>query len=93
VTKAEYAQYQQTVSEFMQSNGLRNLSRVSDTEEFFSWSPCDCCESPLGGSRIEADGWSEVENGPLEFTICTDCEYYAEYGRLDDRTMMEIEAA
>jgi hypothetical protein len=25
-------------------------------------------------------------------SICSDCAYYAEYGRLDDTTMMEVEA-
>lgn len=65
-------------------------------ESHFSWSPCDCCQRPLGGDRYPANGYRPPDEGEtkgecLEYNICTDCVYYAEYGRLDDTTMMNIE--
>ncbi len=59
-------------------------------EPFFSWSPCDCCGSSLGGDREHATGWNPTEESVQEYTICVDCVYYAEYGRLDDMTMDEM---
>jgi hypothetical protein len=60
-------------------------------EPFFSWRPCDCCGRPLGGDREHATGWNATTEEIQEYTVCTDCIYYAEYGRLDDTTMMEVE--
>ena len=58
-------------------------------EPFFSWRPCEVCQTRLGGNRIDASGYSRT--GVIyEFVICTDCEYYAEYGQLDDMTMMDM---
>ncbi len=94
MTKQEYKAYQETVAEFF-SHGLNNLSPVSDDngnwEEFFSWSPCDCCGSPLGGNRYSCNGYNGKTGEIEEYTVCTDCVYYAEYGRLDDSTMWDIE--
>jgi hypothetical protein len=95
MTKQEYADYEAAVAEFF-SHGLTNLSTKSDengnTEPYFSWRPCQCCGTHLGGNRYDCNGYNsktkEVED--YEF-ICEDCVYYAEYGRLDDQTMMEIE--
>lgn len=97
MNKQEYAEYQERVAEFF-SHGLTNLSAKSDDngtcEPFFSWSPCDCCGSPLGGDRYECDGYNEKTKEVEEYdSVCPDCVYYAEYGQLDDTTMMEIEAS
>ena len=62
-------------------------------EPFFSWGSCDCCGSQQGGNREFATGYNPAMNRVQEFTICEDCAYYAEYGVLDDTTMMEIESA
>jgi hypothetical protein len=59
-------------------------------EAYFSWNACDCCGRPEGGDRMDANGWNPTTQEIEEFVICTDCEYYAEYGRLDDTTMDEI---
>jgi hypothetical protein len=59
-------------------------------EAYFSWNPCDCCGRPEGGDRMDANGYNPTTQEIEEFVICTDCEYYAEYGRLDDTTMDEI---
>jgi len=95
MTKQKYQDYCKKVERFFKDNDLNNLTRKHDeeteesAEEYFSWQSCDCCGTTLGGNRIEADGYSE-KNGIMEFEICTDCEYFAEYGRLDDMTMMDI---
>jgi hypothetical protein len=89
MTKAEYVAYQNSFNEFMATNRLLNLSRIPDSDEFFSWKPCHCCKRPEGGSRVEANG-STTDRRIKDFIICVDCEYYAEYGRLDDSTMMSL---
>ena len=61
-------------------------------EPYFSWQPCDCCGSHLGGDREFATGYNPTTTEVQEYSICSDCAYYAEYGRLDDTTMMEVEA-
>ena len=91
MTKAEYAEYQQAVADFFDHEGIANLSSTS-SESYFSWRPCRCCGTRLGGDREDANGFNPTtqEIQTYEF-ICTDCIYYAEYGQLDDRTMLEIE--
>ena len=59
-------------------------------EPFVSGCPCDCCKTSLAGDRMDAHGYNPTTKQILEYTICTDCEYYAEYGQLDDMTMMEM---
>lgn len=96
MTKQEYAEYERAVDEFFQREGIQNLSDVPDEdgnyEDFFSWRPCDCCGTHLGGSRQDANGWNPTTKEILDFTVCTDCLYYVEYGRLDDMTMQEMES-
>lgn len=67
-------------------------------EAYFSWRPCECCGSNLGGNRVIASGYCPKPNGSIsgmggecfEYEICEDCVYYATYGQLDDMTMIEI---
>ena len=35
--------------------GMSILNVHTDTDPHFSWSPCNFCNSPLGGNRYEAD--------------------------------------
>ncbi len=60
-------------------------------EPHFSWRRCDCCNRPLGGDREFATGYNPTTGEVQEYSVCTDCVYYAEYGRLDDMTMMDVE--
>jgi hypothetical protein len=61
-------------------------------EPSFSWRWCDCCGTRLGGDREHATGFNPTTRQVQEYEICTDCAYYAAYGRLDDSTMMEVNA-
>ena len=101
MNKADYKEYEKQVAAFFDDNALRNLSpKYEDlgdgehgdiVEPSFSWSACECCGSTLGGDKYEADGYSE-KHGVMEFdTICVDCIYYAEYGKLDDMTMLDMQ--
>ena len=91
MTKEEYKTYEDRFEEFMRLNDLINLTRIdSDQDSYFSWERCECCLRPLGGDRIDASGYSRT-GVVYEFSICLDCEYYAEYGQLDDITMMSME--
>lgn len=60
-------------------------------EPSFSWRPCDCCGSSLGGNREHATGYHRERDEIREYEVCQDCVCYAEYGCLDDQTMMDIE--
>ena len=60
-------------------------------EPSFSWRPCDCCNRPLGGERYHATGYQRGLDEIYEYEVCGDCIYYAEYGRLDDLTMLDVE--
>lgn len=60
-------------------------------EPYFSWRHCDCCGTHLGGNREHATGYNRSLDEIREYSVCEDCVYYAEYGRLDDRTIDEIE--
>ena len=99
MTKEEYAEYEQSVASFFEREGVTNLSRryfpfTDDDdceEEYFSWRRCECCGTRLGGNRLMASGYNPETKEVYEYEICSDCEYYAEYGQLDDMTMMDIE--
>ena len=107
MTKDEYAAYEAVVADFFKREGLNRLTADTDAyrhdqglgpdddpviEPHFSWRWCDCCEG-LAGDRIDCHGYNpttrEVQDG---YSVCEDCIYYAEYGKLDDMTMLELEA-
>ena len=93
--KEDYEQYQKAVSSFFEREGIQNLSPVYNEDEtnepFFSWRPCECCGRSLGGNRETCSGYNPETDEIYEYDVCINCIYYAEYGRLDDMTMMEIE--
>lgn len=60
-------------------------------EPSFSWSPCECCGSPLGGDRHKAHGIIQGTKELKHFEVCSDCLYFLNYGQLDDMSMMEME--
>lgn len=90
MTSEEYKDYEESVKQLMDREGITNLSKADDDEAHFSWRPCECCQRPLGGDRIVANGYNPATKEVQTYTICADCEYYAEYGRLDDMTMMDM---
>ena len=102
MTKQWYAEYQKRVAAFIAREQITFLSTscqeldqlgnedAPEREPWFSWSPCECCGSHLGGNReylYARDASDEI----VQFTICEDCVYYVNYGQLDDTTMLEIE--
>lgn len=93
MTKKEYAEYEESVRAFFEKEGLNCLSAIdNEPEPYFSWQPCDCCGSPLGGDREECHGYNPTTKeiqGPYQ--VCTDCIYYNEYGQLDDMTMLSLD--
>jgi hypothetical protein len=89
VTKQEYADYEASVKDFFDREGIQNLSGKGET--YFSWRSCECCGTTLGGDREDANGYNPTTKEVQEYSVCTDCIYYAEYGRLDDMTMLEVE--
>ena len=93
-TKEDYKLYEDHVQDFLKSEGINSLSAIcdedNDYEEYFSWKRCDCCNRNLGGNRIDCNAWCEASKEINEYSVCIDCFYYAEYGQLDDTTMMNI---
>jgi hypothetical protein len=86
-TKQDYAEYQKSVAKFIARENLSFLSTGTDTkpedeggnpDPWFSWRPCECCGSPLGGNREYLFAWSGKTR--VQFEICEDCVYYLEYG-------------
>ncbi len=102
MNKQEYAEYENSVKCFVEREGINCLSQQPidpdadeyeyETDSYFSWRPCDCCGG-LAGDRSDCSGYNpttkEVQS---DYSICPDCEYYAEHGRLDDMQMDEIES-
>lgn len=101
-TREDYEEYVERVRQFMEKEGLLNLSpNYEDGEEYepySSWRECECCHRQLGGDRYKCNGavlapkdhpLAHVEISP-DYSICTDCLYFATYGKLDDDTMHKI---
>ena len=59
------------------------------SEPSFSWSPCEVCNSQLGGNRYP--GHFIIDNNIVHFECCDDCYYFLNYDRLDDMSMDQIE--
>ena len=91
MNKAEYEKYEARFLKFMAKEGIRNLSPVFAEGPYFSWRPCECCLRPLGGNREHATGYNPETKEIQEYAVCLDCLYYAEYGQLDDITMLDME--
>jgi len=97
MTKQDYENYKKSVEEFFEGEGVSNLTCVATedgmVEPSFSWRACECCKTTLGGDRYECNGYNPTTKEVQDYEfICGDCVYFVEYGRLDDQTMMEIEA-
>lgn len=92
----QYEAYTASVASFLERNNVREgcLGPVNaeNSEPFFSWQPCECCGSHLGGNREEYEFVTQDGN-TFKANICTDCIYFLAYGVLDDMTMLEIEAS
>lgn len=94
-TKSDYAEYQQRVADFFDREGINSISQVTDADgnalsDSFSSRPCECCRRPLGGTRMLVSGYNPTTKEVQNYKICLDCEYYIEYGQLDDQTMMDL---
>ncbi len=89
MTRKDYTEYQEAVAAFFANEGISNLS-ATDAESSFSWRQCECCGSTLGGDRYECTGYHSTSGDVFEYEVCSDCVYYAEYGQLDDMTMMDM---
>lgn len=90
-TNEDYKKYQKRVSDFLESEKIFSVSRIdSESENYFSWNYCDCCNRSLGGDRIDVNAYCEETKEINEYSICIDCEYYIAYGQLDDMTMMDL---
>lgn len=95
MTKTQYADYEKAVEHFHARNNLSGACSPKHSEPepgfepYFSWRPCECCGSHLGGDR-EDYTFATNDNQIIEASICVDCVYYLAYGQLDDMTMMEM---
>lgn len=57
----------------------------------FTWSPCECCGSGLGGSRYWAHGFITYDDGTeqlVHFELCYDCFAFLAWGEEPRRTCM-----
>lgn len=89
-TAEDYRKYKRTVELFQQEFKLSHLSTGEKT--WFSWDRCDCCQDGDGGERYGLYAHQEGNSEVVSFSICVDCVYYVNYGKLDDSTVTAIEA-
>ncbi|HEX4173969.1 MAG TPA: hypothetical protein VHY82_15985 [Acetobacteraceae bacterium] len=43
------------IAEHMEAEDLPHIVYAADGDDWFSWSPCECCGSRLGGNRNRLD--------------------------------------
>jgi hypothetical protein len=61
----------ETVREYF--DGLIYLCPADD-DGYFSWSPCECCQSPLGGTRYTHHFKAQLtDRETIDANVCTDC--------------------
>jgi hypothetical protein len=87
-TQSEYLAYQKRVAEFQRTYALSHLS--TGDQNHFSWQACECCGDADGGDRYNLYAHQQGNSESVTFSICSDCVYYINYGRLDDATMLAI---
>lgn len=91
MTKSEYQAYENQVAKFIRDEQIDYYSS-DDNERAFSHLFCECCNRPTAGTRVKLTAiWISSPTTVLSYSICEDCEYYLEYGQLDDMTMMDME--
>src|SRR5690349_3384364 len=89
----EYAKYERAVQTWLNANEVRPACYGPvdpEASPFYSAQPCECCQRPLAGDRERYTFTGGAY--AFEADICTDCVYWLAYGRLDDATMLEVEA-
>ena len=59
-------------SKFIETEGIGFISSESE-ESFFSWSPCECCNSTLGGDRYTIKAKYLETNEIFKYDVCVDC--------------------
>jgi len=91
MTKTEYKEYQKQVEDFFEGECINNLSYDPDGGANFSTNTCECCGSQMAGDRYIAIAYSQMTQEVQEYEVCADCLHYAEYGHLDDMTMMDMD--
>ena len=92
MTLLEYRDYETSVKSFFNREHINHLSPIKqDWEPYFTWRNCNCCSRSLGGDRVECNSFNNKTKKIVgTYEVCMDCYYYAEYGQLDDMTMLEI---
>jgi hypothetical protein len=106
MTTTQYAEYEAAVNRFLTLNKVKPGCygpAEHEVEPYFSWAPCECCGSYLGGNRERYHFAYECDRNKgkgfeagvtvFEAEICSDCVYYLAYGQLDDMTMMDMDKA
>lgn len=81
MTDEEYDAFTAKVDEFLRRRDVVAYYPDEEREEF-SWRPCDCCGSKLGGARTACTGLTK-QKVMLEASMCDDCVEYNVNGYLD----------
>lgn len=97
MTQAEYDEYRERVAAYLagidavSTGPLSGCAECGDDtgEPWFSKRSCEICGDRFDGDR---EAWHGIIDGAIVHgSCCEDCVYYINYGRLDDKTMAEIE--
>jgi hypothetical protein len=72
--------YKVKVADFLKREGIYFLSSFPG-DPGFSWTPCECCGSKLGGERWEMEGVkASGESNGFTYDVCADCLSFMEFG-------------
>lgn len=80
-------EFEASVKRFFDLEGVTSLSILEgddNQEPYFSWRPCECCGSRLGGDRYDTNGYNPETKEIYEYTVCNDCILYIYNGDLPD---------
>lgn len=90
MTKAEYDDYTARIAQFYERENIQSL-HAGEIVNDFTARRCEVCGGHPAGARYAITGLHKPNGGTFsEYEGCTDCLYYAEYGQLDDMTMIEV---
>lgn len=92
MTKAEYDDFVARFRNFLASNNYDGFACTNYENEFFTSTPCECCRRSFGGNRHQVRAY-RIGKPRIRtlYSVCDDCVYFNEYGKLDDETMPSVE--
>ncbi len=89
--QADYERYKKAFALGTEGFAIVAAKNTEDCHgDNFSWQSCEICNRQLGGNRKTVCMTNPGHGHEVvEVEACGDCVYFAEYGQLDDMTMLD----